>query len=252
LADDQIMTLTPRALMRRRFQLVRMGVTLMLSVQSAFARQTGTCVSSVQVRRLTREDIVHTFPDLSARMAILTHLQVWQSVQDQVGQIERWMTAARPRRGEQIALRSIPGVGPVLGLTIALETGDIARFADPSHYASYCRMVKSERVSNGKTKGHGNRKAGNRYLAWHGWRQRITRCASIRRSSVGMLVKAVAATRSSRSRLSGTNSRGPDSSSCVTPRVRLVNYADGGKPASGCGGKRPVSEWMLPSALAVF
>jgi transposase len=155
-----------RDLMRRRFQLVRMGVALMLSVQSAFARQTGTCVSSVQVRRLTREDIVHTFPDLSARMAILTHLQVWQSVQDQVGQIERWMTAARPRRGEQIALRSIPGVGPILGLTIALETGDIARFADPSHYASYCRMVKSERVSNGKTKGHGNRKAGNRYLAW--------------------------------------------------------------------------------------
>jgi hypothetical protein len=33
-------------------------------------------------------------------------------------------------------------------------------------YASYCRMVKSERISNGKTKGHGNRKCGNRYLAW--------------------------------------------------------------------------------------
>jgi len=27
-------------------------------------------------------------------------------------------------------------------------------------------MVKSERLSNGKTKGHGNRKCGNRYLAW--------------------------------------------------------------------------------------
>ncbi|MFT3791526.1 MAG: transposase [Rudaea sp.] len=33
-------------------------------------------------------------------------------------------------------------------------------------YASYCRMVKSERISNGKKKGHGNRKCGNRYLAW--------------------------------------------------------------------------------------
>lgn len=33
-------------------------------------------------------------------------------------------------------------------------------------YVSYCRLVKSERVSNGKKKGQGNRKCGNKYLAW--------------------------------------------------------------------------------------
>ena len=51
-------------------------------------------------------------------------------------------------------------------MTIQLETGSIDRFASPGDYASYCRCVKSQRVSNGKIKGHGNEKCGNRYLAW--------------------------------------------------------------------------------------
>jgi hypothetical protein len=40
------------------------------------------------------------------------------------------------------------------------------RFASVGDYASYCRMVESGRLSNGKRKGHGNRKCGNRYLCW--------------------------------------------------------------------------------------
>jgi transposase len=33
-------------------------------------------------------------------------------------------------------------------------------------YSSYCRCVKSERFSNKKKKGEGNRKNGNKYLSW--------------------------------------------------------------------------------------
>jgi transposase len=45
-------------------------------------------------------------------------------------------------------------------------TGEIARFARVGNYASYCRCVGSERISNGKRKGRGNKKNGNKYLAW--------------------------------------------------------------------------------------
>ncbi len=41
-----------------------------------------------------------------------------------------------------------------------------ATIASIGDYASYCRLVKSERVSNGKKKGEGNRKCGNKYLSW--------------------------------------------------------------------------------------
>ena len=47
-----------------------------------------------------------------------------------------------------------------------LAVGDISRFAKVGNFASYCRCVSSQRLSDGKSKGHGNRKNGNRYLSW--------------------------------------------------------------------------------------
>ncbi|VAX12442.1 ISGsu4, transposase [hydrothermal vent metagenome] len=63
-------------------------------------------------------------------------------------------------------VQTIKGVGLILGLTIMLETGDIHRFAGPGNFASYCRCVDSQRRSNGKKKGEGHAKAGNKYLSW--------------------------------------------------------------------------------------
>jgi transposase len=50
-------------------------------------------------------------------------------------------------------------------LKIMREVGDISRFPKVGNFASYCRCVSSNRLSDGKTKGHGNRKNGNRYLS---------------------------------------------------------------------------------------
>ena len=63
-------------------------------------------------------------------------------------------------------LLTVPGIGNILGITIMLETGDINRFFTVSNYSSYCRCVSSTKVSNGKKKGEGNKKNGNKYLAW--------------------------------------------------------------------------------------
>jgi transposase len=51
-------------------------------------------------------------------------------------------------------------------MTIMLETGEISRFATVGDFASYCRCVSSQKLSNGKRKGQGNVKNGNQYLAW--------------------------------------------------------------------------------------
>lgn len=67
---------------------------------------------------------------------------------------------------ECIRLKTIPGIGKILGLTIMLEVGDIGRFSKVGDYSSYCRCVKSERISNGKKKGENNKKNGNKYLSW--------------------------------------------------------------------------------------
>jgi transposase len=60
----------------------------------------------------------------------------------------------------------VSGIGPILALTIMLEPGDIKRFAKVANFASYCRCVGSQKLSNGKRKGSGNTKNGNKYLSW--------------------------------------------------------------------------------------
>jgi len=61
---------------------------------------------------------------------------------------------------------TIRGIGPILGMTIAMETGDISRFKSAGCFASYCRTVDSKRTSNDRKKGENNAKCGNRYLSW--------------------------------------------------------------------------------------
>ncbi len=93
-------------------------------------------------------------------------MRVYRSIQAEVDEIEsQLLKVVKPRADYQV-LNSVPGVGPIQGMTIALETGDIQRFAEVGDYASYCRCVKSERVSNAKKKGEGNAKSGNKYLSW--------------------------------------------------------------------------------------
>jgi len=63
-------------------------------------------------------------------------------------------------------LKTLPGVGIILGMTITMEIGDIKRFSGPGEFASYCRTVAAKCTSNGKQKGENNRKCGNKYLSW--------------------------------------------------------------------------------------
>ena len=50
-------------------------------------------------------------------------------------------------------------------LVSANTSGTLSRFST-ADYASYCRCVGSQKLSNGKKKGSGNTKNGNKYLAW--------------------------------------------------------------------------------------
>ena len=155
-----------RDLLRRRFLLVRQRVTVKNSLQSAWSRQTGHGIRSADWARLNSDQVEATFPDQADQLAVLTQLELVQVLDRQVEQLERHVLAALRETPALTALRSMPGIGGVLGSTIVLETGEIARFARVGDYASYCRMVDSQRLSNGKRKGQGNTRCGNRYWCW--------------------------------------------------------------------------------------
>lgn len=63
-------------------------------------------------------------------------------------------------------LRSIPGIGKTLALTILYEVDSIGRFASVQRFLSYCRLVKGTVASAGKIKGLRGAKLGNPYLRW--------------------------------------------------------------------------------------
>lgn len=155
-----------RDLMRRRMLLVQQSVRLLQSVQGYWARATGQRLSANGFRQLTAKQLDLTFTEPTVLFSVVQLLRAWKELQTRIQEIEDWLKDDTRRRPDLVALRTTPGIGLVLGLTIVLESGEITRFHDVGEYASYCRLVPALRFSNGKKKGSGNRKCGNRYLAW--------------------------------------------------------------------------------------
>lgn len=155
-----------RDLARKRMQLVRSRTTHILAVENITARQHGARISSNQVKRLTVETIDQmALPD-DVAFAIKTNVAVITTLSAQIDLLEKRLQERIGDRPEYGLLTSVPGIGRVLATTILLETGPIDRFAAPGNFASYARCVNSVHTSNGKKKGEGNAKNGNKYLAW--------------------------------------------------------------------------------------
>ena len=131
-----------------------------------WSRRTGCGLSANHFRQLSEAEIQSSIPDAIEQRALFAEINIWRAIDAQVRQVERWVLDELKSSATLKALRSTPGIGSVLGMTIELETGEISRFDDVGDYVSYCRMVESKRISNGKQKGRGNAKCGNRYLCW--------------------------------------------------------------------------------------
>lgn len=155
-----------RDLLRKRMSLVQQRVTQHLALQSHIARHTGLRLSSLKIKQLNSGRLQELLSEPNVYLAAEANLSVMQSLNETIEQIEQAVLEQCRTRLPFKYLNSIPGVGRILGMTIMLETGTISRFPDAGHFASYCRCVKSEKLSNGKKKGSGNRKNGNKYLSW--------------------------------------------------------------------------------------
>jgi transposase len=155
-----------RDLARKRMQLVRSRTTHILAVENITARELGARISSNQVKRLTAEVIDQMPIAADVALAIKANLAVVTAVSAQIELLEKRLQESVKAGSDYGLVSSIPGIGRVLATTILLETGPIDRFASPGNFASYARCVDSQHTSNGKKKGEGNTKNGNKYLAW--------------------------------------------------------------------------------------
>jgi len=63
-------------------------------------------------------------------------------------------------------LKTVPGIGPILGLVILYEIHDISRFENVGNFISYSRLVKCAHESAGKKSRGNHNKVGNSHLKW--------------------------------------------------------------------------------------
>ncbi len=155
-----------RDLLRKRSQLVRQRTTNLLSIQNLLTRNTGSSLSARRVKGLDFQQVDELLDNPDLALAVKANLSVLCSADEQVQILEQTVTQRVKLRPQFSFLKTVPGIGEILALTIMLETGDIRRFASVGNFASYCRCVGSQKISNGKKKGKGNTKNGNKYLAW--------------------------------------------------------------------------------------
>lgn len=155
-----------RDLTRKRMQLVQQRSTQIITIESAMQRYMGVRVNSNTIKQLTEADLSQLNLHSSEILGLQTSLAVMHALQSQIDRVEAILARyCRTEPGFRL-LKSATGIGDVLATVILLETGEIERFAGAGNYVSYCRCVGSAYLSNGKQKGSGNTKNGNRYLAW--------------------------------------------------------------------------------------
>jgi transposase len=155
-----------RDLLRKRSQLVRQKVSQMLSIQDLVARNAGVSLSGNAVKALTGWELARLLPDTLVARAAASNLKVYRCLVKEIAELERVILDRVKGDAAFENLLGVSGIGKALGLTVLLESGNMDRFASAGNYASYCRCVGSEKLSNGKKKGKGNTKNGNKWLAW--------------------------------------------------------------------------------------
>lgn len=156
-----------RDLLRKRGHLVRLRTSLILSLQNILSRNLGRRVSVNDVKAL-KEDRISLLLEMNEDLALAGRVskEAIDHLTHQIRKIEGVVQKRIMLKQEYRYLLTLYGVGKILSLTIMLETGPISRFETVGDYVSYCRKVPSQWTSNGKRKGSGNPKNGNKYLAW--------------------------------------------------------------------------------------
>jgi transposase len=156
-----------RDLLRKRGHLVKVRTSLVLSLQNIISRNCGLGLKGNDVKRL-KEDRVHPFLEENEDLALAGRVskETIDFLTRKIQAIEAIIVKRVELKESYKYLLTLPGIGKVLALTIMLETGALSRFAKVGNYVSYCRKVSSRWVSNEKAKGKGNKKNGNKYLAW--------------------------------------------------------------------------------------
>jgi transposase len=158
-----------RDLLRRRLHLVRKRGQLLAHLQNLRHAYNRGAFEKRIAYPSNREGVVAHFagePMVQANAAL--DLSLLDHYDKLLVELERRLVKQAKREATSgfHLLRSIPGIGQVLAMTIVYEVHDVKRFERVQQFASYARLVKCAKESAGKRKGTSGAKMGNVHLKW--------------------------------------------------------------------------------------
>jgi transposase len=158
-----------RELPRMRLVLVSMRTKLKNRIHATFAKYGMTFdeVSDIfggKGRRLL-EGALAELP-AETRHSVEEQLRLIDQIEQSIKQAGKRIAQVIKENDAMKLLETMPGVGPILAITIALEMGDVGRFPTGEKFASYAGKVPRVNSSGGKTYYGKVRPDVNRYLKW--------------------------------------------------------------------------------------
>ncbi|MEA1947263.1 MAG: transposase, partial [Thermodesulfobacteriota bacterium] len=157
-----------RDLLRRRMYIARRCSELVAHIQNTNTQYNLPAFAKKISRKYNRQGVAERFEDPSVKKSVEVDLAIIDSLNPILAQLEWYIEKTARQHDYQTLylLRSIPGVGTILGLVILYEIHDIKRFPRVQDFSSYARLIKPVKESNGKWAGKSNKKIGNAHLKW--------------------------------------------------------------------------------------
>jgi len=157
-----------RDLPRRRSRLVRMRAELLGHVQLTRHQYNLAPFKRKLAYRAGRKDVGSFFSDTVVRHNVDVDIEVIDHLEETIKRLEAYLVRRTKVHDRQTfyRLRTVPGIGQVLAMTILYEVEDIGRFQRVQQFVSYARLVKGQKMSAGKRLGSQGGRMGNRHLKW--------------------------------------------------------------------------------------
>jgi transposase len=155
-----------REQLRRRMHLVRLRASAMNRIFGLLT-QWGLRIS---LERLRAPDALELLAERGVeqtwRRSIAEALTVIDLLDERVAPLERELRQVARDDSRVVLLKTIPGVGDLLGLTLASEIGEVSRFPTPRKLIGYAGLAPRVNQSGDRSRTGALSKAGSRTLRW--------------------------------------------------------------------------------------
>ena len=156
-----------RDLMRRRTFLVRRRAESLGHIQIVHLQHNQAKPTNIKYKS-NRVGVGDKLPHPHSQLMIDVDMRLIEAYDLQIARLESELTRSAKVDDPQsfYRLQTVPGIGPVLALTMMHEIGTIERFPGVGKFLSYSRLVRGSHTSAGKNYGSPGAKIGNSHLRW--------------------------------------------------------------------------------------